>query len=637
MIDRLRERLEKATVALDPRAALHLVWGAAPRWTMLTLGLAVVLAVLPLAGLWLTKTIVDGVTAAVQGGGASPGFGGILLQIGLLALVGLLTAAARAGNQLAVEAQGHLVTDHVVERVHEKSVELDLAYYEDPRFFDTLHRAQREAPSRPTGILTALVQLVRDGLTLLGVLGLLVAVHPALPVFLVVAVLPGFMVRLRLSGELDEWQRRTSDSQRRARYLDRIVTHPWYAKELRLMELGDYFRERYAELRQRLRGERIALARRTSRAKVIAHLGAAAAVFVAFGYVAFQTYAGAITIGSLVMYFGAVRKGESVTQSIFRALTRLYEDNRFLRYLEEFLELEPALPVPERTETLPERPERGFEVADVRFTYPGTGRPILDGVDFRLAPGEMVGLVGENGSGKSTLVKLLCRLYDPDAGTVTLDGTDLSRLDPRELRRMLSVVFQDHVQYQMSARENVWFGDVIRDQDDDRIRWAVRAAGAEELIERLPRGYDTVLGYWFEDAQELSAGEWQKVALARALVRDADFLVLDEPTSDLDARAEARFFDALENLPANPGILVISHRITPLASADRICVLDDGRIREEGTQEELLRAGGRYAELHRLQHAGADAGGLRSSREGSEVTENPASPSARGTGTKGMP
>lgn len=633
MLDRIRALSRKASIALDPRAAIRLVWKAAPRWTLLTLGLAVVLAVLPLAGLWLTKTIVDGVSAAVEGGAGAPGFGSVLLQIGLLALVGLVTAAARSGNEVAVQAQGHLVTDHVVERVHEKSVELDLAYYEDSRFFDTLHRAQQEAPSRPTGILSALLQVARDGLTLVGVLGLLTAVHPVLPVALVVAVLPGFWVRLRLADELDEWQRQRSDTERRTMYLDRLLTHPWHAKDLRLLGLGDLFRERFSRLRERLRNERIVLARKTGMANVVAHLGAALAVFGAFGFIAFRTYEGAITIGSLVMYFGAVKKGQSVTQGIFRSLSRLYEDNRFLGYLEEFLELESALPVAERPDPIPDDLERGLEVEGVSFRYPGDDRPVLDDVDLRVAPGEMVALVGENGSGKSTLVKLLCRLYDPDHGRVLLEGTDLRQFDPGELRRRMSVVFQDHTEYQMPAWENVWFGDVTRDPDDDRLRRAARATGADEVIRRLPRGYETVLGYWFGDAHELSTGEWQKVALARALLRDADLLVLDEPTSALDARSEARFFRALRDLRENTAILVISHRIAPLADTDRIYVLDRGRIREQGTHAQLLRAGGRYAELHALQRGSATSAPSDVPLGASSAAPGPGT----GSGTGGRP
>lgn len=623
MVERLRGLVRRAAEGLDPRAALRLVWRAAPRWTVGTLGLAVLLAALPLVGLWLTKTVVDAISEAVTGSGG-PGFGVVLFQIGLLALVGLLTAAARAVNSLAMEAQGHLVTDHVMERVHEKSVELDLAYYENPDFFDTLHRAQREAPSRPTDILAALLQTTRNGLTLVGVLGLLTAVHAALPVFLVVAVLPGFWVRVRMADELDRWQRRRADSERKARYLDRLLTHPWNVKEIRLLELGALFRERFSRIRERLREERIALARRTGKADVVAHVGGAVAVFAALGFVAYRTYEGAFTLGSLVMYFGAVKKGQSVTQGIFKALSRLYEQNRFLCYLEEFLELEPALEVPDRPAAVPPRAGASLEVEDVSFRYPDGDRPVLEGVDLRVAPGEIVALVGENGCGKSTLVKLLCRFYDPDAGRIALGDTDLRRLDPDALRRRLSVVFQDHARYQMSARENVWFGDVGLDPEDPAVSRAARATGADEVIGRLPRGWETVLGYWFEDAHELSTGEWQKVALARALVRDADVVVLDEPTSALDARSEARFFETVREMADDRAVLVISHRIAPLADADRICVLQDGRIRERGTHDELLRAGGRYAELHALQRGQPPSSGP-SGGERAEAARAPAS------------
>lgn len=592
----LRARLRE-TMRVGP--ALKLIWESAPRWTVVSAALVVVQSVLPLAALYLMKLVVDGVAEAATGG--ADGFGRILLLIGLVALVGLLTAGARSLAALASEAQGHLVTDHVLGILHRKSVEVDLEYYEDSRYHDTLHRAQNEAPFRPTRILNHLVQATQSGLTVLGIVGLLFAAHWGVAALVFVAVLPALWVRLRHADRAYEWQRTRASGERRALYLDRLLMQSWHAKEVRLLELGPLLMRRFRGLRERLRDERIALARERSMAEVATQAAAALAVFGSYGIIAYQTYTGALTVGDLVMYFGAVQRGQSLLQSLFTALGGLYEDGLFLSALDDFLELEPRVIRPESPRRLSGALQDGLIVDGVSFRYPSSARPLLEDVSLEVRPGEMVALVGRNGSGKTTLVKLMSRLYDPTAGRITLEGVDLRDLDPAELRRWLTVVFQDYARYQCPASDNVWFGDVERPRDGDAIAEAAREAGADELIRSLPFGYDTMLGNHFEDGEELSTGEWQKVALARALFRGAPLMILDEPTSALDTRSEADFFRGLRELPGDRAVLVISHRFSTVAVADRIYVIDGGRIVEDGTHRELLANGGLYADMYDAQ------------------------------------
>jgi ATP-binding cassette subfamily B protein len=303
------------------------------------------------------------------------------------------------------------------------------------------------------------------------------------------------------------------------------------------------------------------------------------------------------------MYFGAVQRGQSSMQSLFGALANLYEDNLFLATMDDFMEIEPRIVAPERPRPFPVPIRRGIVFEDVSFHYPGSSRPVLEGVDLEIPAGQVVALVGANGVGKSTLVKLLCRLYDPDGGRIAIDGIDLREFDPEELRRHISVVFQDFFRYSFPARDNIWFGDVGRPRDDPGIEAAGALAGADGFLAGLRHGYETILGPMFEGSEEISIGEWQKVALSRAFFRESQLLVVDEPTSALDAVAEADLFEKLRALVRGRAALLISHRFSTVRMADRIYVVEDGQVLESGSHEDLLGLGGKYASLFRMQAA----------------------------------
>lgn len=578
------------------------MWEASPRWSLLNLGLVAVQAVVPLAVLYLTKLVVDAVAAGVAGEGG-PGFERVLLLIGLAALVGLVGSVAGSISGLVAEAQGHTVTDHVLKILHRKSVAVDLAYYEDPAYHDSLHRAQQEAPHRPTRVLSGLLAVARSGLTVVGIVALLATVHWLLAALLFVAVIPGLVVRVRYADRSYRWQERRAALERRANYLSWLLVNPGPAKEVRTFALGEPLIDRFRDLRDLLREEKIGLAKTRSFGEIGAQAVAALVVFGAYGYIAFRTFGGALTIGDLVMYFGAVQRGQSLLQSLFSSLGNLYEDNLFLATMDEFLAVEPEVVAPSDPKPVPRPMREGVRFEEVSFRYPGSSRPLLDGVNLVIRPGEVVALVGPNGAGKTTIVKLLCRLYDPVEGRITLDGVDLRQIRPDELRREMAVVFQDYVKYFFTARDNIWVGDVDRQSEDPGISRAAVTAGADGFIRRLRHGYDTMLGRLFADGEELSIGEWQKVALARAFFREAGLLIVDEPTSALDAAAEAELFAALRDLVRGRSALLISHRFSTVRMADRIYVLDDGRILESGSHAELLRLGGKYARLFRLQAA----------------------------------
>jgi ATP-binding cassette subfamily B protein len=591
----------KITRVLHLGRALRLVWQNTRGWTIAGAALLFVQGTLPLASLYLMKLMIDAVTAGIAAPDKSIAFGRVALLIGLAGLAALVSVLCGSISGLISEAQSQVITDKVSDILHAKSVEIDLEYYENPQYFDTLHRAQQEAPSRPTHIVNGLIQVGQNGISLLAMAGLLFSFHWGIAVILFAAVVPGILVRLKYSGTMYRWQRQQTPSERQSWYYHWMLTGDGHAKEIRLFDLGSLFIDRFRELRRRLRRERIEIARKRSIAELAAQTSATIAVYGSYAFIAYRTVQGGITLGDLVMYTQAFQRGQGFLQQILSGLAGLYEDNLFLSNFFEFLDLRPKVVPPRHPRPVPKPIKAGIVFDRVSFHYPGSDRKALQDVSLTIRPGEHVALVGENGAGKTTLVKLLCRLYDPAGGAITLDGVDLREYDTAALRREISVILQDYARYHMTARENIWFGDITLTHEDPKIMEAARQSGADRVIAGLPRGYETILGKWFEDGEELSIGEWQKVALARAFLADSQIIVLDEPTSSLDAGAEFEVFQKFRQLAEGRTAILISHRFSTVRMADRIFVLENGGIVDSGTHGELIGRGGMYARLFESQ------------------------------------
>ena len=581
------------------RRIMGLVWRSAPGATLLRLVLLVLQAVFPLLLLYLMKVMVDTVTASLN----SPhkDFGHLLWLI--VALGGVTLAGSVCGLLAAFvgEVQGLTVTDHVQSLLHVKSTAADLAHYENAQYYDAMHRAQQEAHYRPMRIVNGLTQVAQSGLALVALAGLLFSLHWVIAVVLLVATVPGTLARLKYSQQLFLWQRQRTPTEREAWYFQSILTGEAHAKEIRLFDLGELFIRRFRDLRDTLRTERLRLTARRSLNDLITQVAGAFAIFGALAYLAHQTMLGAITLGGLVMYFQAFQSGQSYLREILGGLANLYEDSLFVTNFYEFLELKPRIVSPPAPRPLPRPIQRGIVFDHVRFGYDGADRPVLNDINLTIYPGEHVAFVGTNGAGKTTLIKLLCRLYDPTAGTITLDGIDLRELDLSLWRRQISVLFQDYARYNLTARENIWLGNIMLKPEDGRVVAAAQAAGADGVIGRLPHAYETRLGKWLHDEQELSIGEWQKIALARAFMRDAQLVVLDEPTSALDAVAEHEVVQKFRQLAAKRTTIIISHRFSTVRMADRIFVMANGCVAESGSHDELMRYGGEYARMFELQ------------------------------------
>jgi ATP-binding cassette subfamily B protein len=479
--------------------------------------------------------------------------------------------------------------------------ELHLAYFEGSTSYDMLRQAAQEAPTRPLSMMNSALGLLRTLITFGSMIALLVSISPLLALVALVAPIPAFISQSKYGSRAFWLTFMMSPIKRRMDYLSSLVTTDTYAKETKLFGLGPYFVDRFRRLgtvsyeRQR----KLTVNRNISSTSwgMLSTLAGSAITL----YIALEAVGGRLTLGDLALYTAAAASVQTSVSGLFTAFAGMYENNLYLDTLYRFLDTKPEITAPASPRPMPSTVEGHIEFDAVTFTYPGAEEPALDAVSFEIRPGETVAVVGRNGAGKSTLFKLLCRLYDPTGGRILLDDVDIREYDPAELRTRISAMFQDYVTYQGTAAENIGLGDLTRLEDRPHIEDSARRAGADERIERLPQGYDSPLGRWFDQGVSLSGGEWQKIALARAFQREAPILVLDEPTSALDARAEHDLFSRLRELSEGRTTLYISHRFSTVRQAERILLLEHGKVAEYGTHEELMAAKAGYAELFTLQ------------------------------------
>jgi len=580
--------------------AVLLVWRSSRKLTVASLLLTVVQGLLPLVPLYLMKLLIDSIETAARSGGTGS-FHHIGVLVAAMGATALVSALVKSVSGIVELTQSRVVTDYMQDILHRKSIEVDLAYYEDSKFYDTMHRAQGEAPYRPTSIVNGLIRTVQSSISLLAMIGLLLAFHWSVALVLLAAALPGVFVKLKFSKVNWLWQRKRTETERKAWYRHWLLTSVNHAKELRLFGLGEHFRSMYMNLRVTLRNEVLGIARRRAVSDFISQMAATALIYGSLAFIARQALAGLVTIGGLVMYFQAFQRGLGFLKGLLGSLASLYEGNLFLSNLFDFLDIEPSITDPSDPEPFPEKIIQGVVIDHVNFSYSSRSEKALSDVSLVIKPGEMLALVGENGSGKTTLVKLLCRLYDPSSGTISVDGTSIRNFSVENYRGSIGVIFQDYAKYHFTAKENIRLGDIKNSPDDSAVHTAAQAAGADVLISSLPLGYETVLGRSFKNGKELSIGEWQKVALARAFIRDAPVIILDEPTSALDAQAELAVFEKFRELVRGKTSVIISHRFSTVRMADRIAVMDHGSIVEYGTHNELMIKEGKYCRMYTAQ------------------------------------
>jgi ATP-binding cassette subfamily B protein len=597
-----RESIEdKFKIAFRFIPALRLVWQSSRSWTIARIVILIFQGILPLVSIYLAKLLVDTVAAGITASDKTAAFHQVLLLLALAGVVTIVTNLCTSLGEFINTAHSLRVTDYMQGIIHAKSIEADLEYYENAEYFDALQRAQQEAPYRPPQILNRLAQVGQNGISLIAMVGLLVSLHWGIIGILMVAAIPAVFVRVQQSQIMYRWQRKRTPMERQSMYLGWMLTGDGYAKEIRLFDLGSFFSEWYLRIRQQLYQERVDISRKKALANFFAQVFAGLLVFGIYGAIVYQTIQGVLRLGDLVLYYQALQRGQLNINGLLTSLSGLYEDNLFLANLYEFLDLKPKIIEPAHPKKILQPIESGIVFKDINFQYSNTERQALKNINLRIEPGETIALVGENGSGKTTLIKLLCRLYDPTSGSITIDGIDIRKFSIAALRRQISVIFQDYAKYHFTALENIWLGNIELDKNNEKIIAAARRSGADAVISRLPQGYDSILGKLFDRGEELSIGQWQKVALARAFLRDSQLIVLDEPTSAMDPKAEYEVFKQFRELIKDQAAILITHRLSTVKMADRIYVMEKGSIIESGTHDQLMNLRGTYAYLFETQ------------------------------------
>lgn len=583
---------------------IRLVWGAHPTAIVAVAFLAIVGGILPAVMLYAGKKVIDGVTLWIGGEATA---GRPLVTWFLMLLLGVMIL-----NEVLVQVKGFFermlqlrLTNQIQRKIIDRAALLDFAFYESPKFYDRLQRAQREAGLRPFTTLRSAVASLSVLSTLLSYAIVLATLEWWLVPLVAAIAIPGLAVRTRY-GRLGYFMiyRRTHDERVR-RYLEEVLTSDRHAKEVRLFGLAEYLVGRWQDLFDGFYRKDMDLARRRMAAELAAALVQTAAGIGFYVFAIYRTITDpAVTVGSLVMYTQAMERSIGSVSGMFNIIADLYSNNLYIRDLFEFLEQRPTVVAPSSVVAVPSPIRKGVTFDRVGFTYPGTDVPVLQDVSFTIHPGERVAVVGENGAGKTTLIKLLARLYDTSEGRILVDGIDIRNVDPVEWQRQIGIVFQDYVRYHLTARENVGFGQIDVMDDIARIEAAATLSGAMDIVSRLARGWENVLGKRFEEGQELSGGEWQQIALARAFLRDAQILVLDEPTASLDANQEYKTFVKFNDLTRGKTTILISHRFSTVRMVERILVVEQGRIVESGSHAELVDLRGRYAHMFRRQAQG---------------------------------
>jgi ATP-binding cassette subfamily B protein len=592
---RLNEKCKQVLNHLDVLPKIgSLLWESSGRWTILWTGALTVSGLLPILVIWLIKRIIDQLASLSKMGLGWNHLGPILLTGSLIATASIFTELLQGALEWLRAIQSELLQDRISRLIQEKAAEVDLAFYETPACLDRFHRAQDEAQTRPPVLLENIGSLLQNGISL-GMIGVLVASYSGwLLIPLLLSAIPAFSIVARHNWLNYQWWQRTTAERRWIQYYDQKFASPAMAPELRLFGLGAPFSAAYQALRSRLRFERLGLIEKQTRDRLVAAFAALVVAGAAVGWVIWRLLQGQATLGDLALFYQAFVGGSALVRLLTGSLGQSLTSILRLGELFQFLEVKPSITDPVRPVPAPLTLQKGVSFENVRFRYPGSPKETLRDLNLHLPAGGVVAVVGPNGAGKSTLIKLLCRFYDPARGRITFDGVDSRDMALSDVRALSSVLFQLPVAYDATVHENIAFG-AARDADQRSIRKASIAAGADEVIARLPHGYETKLGKSFAEGNELSAGEWQRIAMARAFHRQSPIILLDEPTSFMDPWTEADWFVRLRNLARDRTAMVVTHRFTIAMRADLIYVMSDGQVVESGTHDQLLALEGLYA------------------------------------------
>ncbi len=575
--------------------ALHLIWKATGRWTLVWAGLLLLQGLLPALIVYLSKVLVDQLALVLGAADTATALWTMATPLAWLGGAMLLAQLLQGAVSWVRAAQAELLQDHIKARVHEQAARVDLEFYESPAYYDEMERANSQADKDSLALLESLGQIIQHSITLFAIAALIIPYGAWLPLALFVSTLPALWVVIRHNLLHHTWWKDTTEKRRRAQYYDWILTNRYYAYEVRIFRLSAHFRARFNKLRTTLRKAQLALMKKQS----IAQAGAGSSAFIVtgavMGWMMVRAIQGRATLGDLALFYQAFQKGQSLMRTLLQGIGRVYTSMLFLEHLFNFLDIKPVMQVADAKAALPAAPYT-IDIKGVDFRYPGSDQLALENFNLHIPAGQTVAILGPNGAGKSTLIKMLCRFYDPEKGSIKLNGVDIRDVSHQALLEEVTVLFQYWVNYAGTLAETIALGDIDEGADDARVRLAAAASGVDSMISDLPAGYDTLLDKRFSGGVDLSGGQWQRVALARAFYREASILLLDEPTSAMDPWAETRWLDQFFELARERTTLVVTHRLSTAMRADKIYVMDNGNVVESGTHEELLLSGGLYAE-----------------------------------------
>lgn len=576
--------------------ALSLVWTSSKKWTIMLIISQLFQAILPLVLLYLSKLIIDSISELKETGD----FNTIGVYILIFGAIQLLIAIINNYQQLITETQQQLVSDYMSTIIIDKATEIDISYYENAEFIDTFHQAQRQALFRPIQILRNLTDFIQSTFLLISLTSLLIILHWSIAVILVCFAMPVAWVKWHYSKKLFNWEKNRIELERESAYLNNVLTTDEYAKEVRIFNLGKILLARFKSLRNRLFDEKYRINSQRAKAGVIAKSSEIIAMTICYGFIAWRAFLGSITIGDLVMFFQAFRRGQSALQKMLNSIVGLYNNRLFITHVFDLLNVKSILAHSQSPKPL-EQLSEVVEIKHLYFNYPNIDIPVLKNINLQFKKGQVIAFVGENGSGKTTLIKLLCRLYDPVKGNIYWDNTNIKDVTLSELRKRISVIYQDFSKYQFTVGENIQISEFEKNISQEKTIEAARLTGSSKFIEDFPKQYDQRLGRQFRHGHEISGGQWQKIALSRAFYKDAELIILDEPSSSIDPIAEAEIFDRFRAMSTDKILVLITHRLYNLKIADQIVVLHEGEVIEIGTHKELINKNGQYSKMFEKQ------------------------------------
>lgn len=588
---------------------ISLVWKTNPSYTSLTAMLTIITGLVPAMHLWVSKLLLNTVSSVLQGGVKDPfeSFSHLLVLIGVQAGLFFFSNFISNKQNMVRELLGEQLRIQISVQVLEKTSGLELTFFEDEKFYNRLQNAYQEAGQRPLEIVTQLFYMCQSAIILSSMAVILVQLHWLTLAFILITTLPALWVQNRY-GLQNYWVlRERAPELRKQYYFGMLLTSDWFIKDVRVFQLEKYLLTLYTTLFDKFFRQTQKLVIKRSNEYVIASGISVLGWLLTSVYIIIKVGESALTIGDFALYTQAISTVQGGIQSFFSQMSSLYSHTMFLRNLFEYLS------IPARDLSAGKRwsePIECIEFRNVSFIYPGSGRHALHNVSFKIQQGKSLALVGKNGAGKTTIVKLLCRLYEPSSGEILLNGMRVADFSPQSIQEQVAVLFQDYGNYYLSARENIGIGNIGNIADQDGIQSAAQKSGADRFIEKLPQTYETTLGKWFDEGCQLSGGEWQKIGLARIFFRNSPIVILDEPTASLDAEAEHEIFEKLVKNNANQIKMLISHRFSTIRMADQILVLENGKIIEEGSHEELMRMAGQYEYLFKLQARGYEESNL---------------------------